>query len=288
MKGGRTITLFLVDGSVTGVIKYTLSNWTGVVYKIPRTALKSCKDREDLQHSGVYFLFGKMEKNDKNIVYVGQAGTRKNGNSFLQRIREEHKEINDWTEAVAITTQLSADNNNSLGQTEICYLEHRFTKLAKNAKQYIVKNKKEPNPGNISEEKECELEEFIDNSKIVMEILGHKVFVPNKSPKDAPKKDIVYLKGRDADATGILTNEGIIVCKDSKIKASPTPSCPDWIKKLRIKNKEHIKDNVLSEDITFSSPSQAAGFCMYGSANGRVAWKNKSSGKTLKELDMEN
>lgn len=57
MKHGRTITLFLLDGSVTGAIKYTLPNWTGVVYKIPRTSLSSCKDRAHLQQSGVYFLF---------------------------------------------------------------------------------------------------------------------------------------------------------------------------------------------------------------------------------------
>ena len=38
MKRGRTISLFLLDGSVTGAIKYTMPNWTGVVYKIPRTA----------------------------------------------------------------------------------------------------------------------------------------------------------------------------------------------------------------------------------------------------------
>ena len=101
-----------------------------------------------------------------------------------------------------------------------------------------------------------------------------------------PKKDLVYLKGRGADATGILTNEGIIVCKGSQIRESPVPSCPDWIKELRTKNEEHIKGFVLSGDIAFSSPSQAAAFCMFGTANGRKEWKYKS-GKTLKEHDAE-
>ena len=88
MKRGRTISLFLLDGSVTGAIKYTLPNWTGVVYKIPRTALGSCKEREHLQQSGVYFLFGKTEERNENVVYIGQAGIRKNGNGLLGRILE--------------------------------------------------------------------------------------------------------------------------------------------------------------------------------------------------------
>ena len=141
MKRGRTISLFLLDGSVTGAIKYTLPNWTGVVYKIPRTALGSCKNREHLQQSGVYFLFGKTEERNENVVYVGQAGIRKNGNGLLGRILEHARnpEKDYWTEAVAITT-----TNNSFGPTEISYLENQFTKLATDAKRYIVKNRSTP------------------------------------------------------------------------------------------------------------------------------------------------
>ena len=287
MKRGRAISLFLLDGSVTGAIKYTMPNWTGVVYKIPRTALGSCKNREHLQQSGVYFLFGKSEERNENIVYVGQAGIRKNGNGLLGRILEHARnpEKDYWTEVVAITT-----TNNSFGPTEISYLENQFTKLATEAKRYIVKNGNDPNPGNITEEKESELEEFIEYSKIVMGILGHKVFVPlDEITEDTPRENVVrlHLKERGADATGFLTSEGIIVCKGSKIKATPTQSCPEWIKKLRNQHRASINsDCVLTKDIAFDSPSAAAGFCVFGSANGRIAWTTES-GKTLKELAAE-
>ena len=46
---GKSINLFLMDGESTGRIKCTLANWTGVAYKIPRTELEKCKDREDLK-----------------------------------------------------------------------------------------------------------------------------------------------------------------------------------------------------------------------------------------------
>lgn len=284
---GRTITLFLLNGSVTGSIKYTLPNWTGVVYKIPRTELENCKKREDLQQSGVYFLFGKSDEQGENIVYVGQAGIRKNGNGLLGRILEHAKNPDKdyWTEVVAITT-----TNNSFGPTEISYLENRFTQMANDAKRYTVKNANDPNSGNITEEKECELEEFIDYSKVVMGILGHKVFIPldeitnDISGKQATK---LQLKKRGADATGLLTSEGIVVRKGSKVNAKPTPSCPDWIKNLRNMYASKITEkNILTEDIFFNSPSAAAGFCVYGAENGRISWKT-DAGKTLKELDGE-
>lgn len=286
-KRGRTISLYLLNGSVTGTIKYTLPNWTGVVYKIPRTELEACKTREDLKQSGVYFLFGKSDEDGKNVVYVGQAGVRKNGNGLLGRILEHAKNPDKdyWTEAVVITT-----TNNSFGPTEISYLENQFTKQATDAKRYVVKNGNDPNPGNITEEKESELEEFIDYSKIVMGILGHKVFIPLDEVIDDisnAKTVKLRLEKRGAAAEGLLTSEGVVVRKGSKIVAQQTPSCGKWIKDLRNEHASKItKDFTLTEDIAFNSPSAAAGFCVFASENGRIAWKTES-GKTLKDLDAE-
>ena len=82
-------------------------------------------------------------------------------------------------------------------------------------------------------------------------------------------------------------NDGIVVCKDSKINSSSTPSCPGWIKNLRKKHASKInEDSVLTDNICFSSPSAASGFCVMGSDNGRNSWKSES-GKTLKELEGE-
>ena len=284
---GRTISLYLLNGSVTGTIKYTLPNWTGVIYKIPRTELEACKSREDLKQSGVYFLFGKSDEDGKSVVYVGQAGIRKNGNGLLGRIVEHAKNPDKdyWTEAVAITT-----TNNSFGPTEISYLENQFTQLAMKANRYVVKNANDPNPGNITEEKESELEDFIDYAKVVMGILGHKVFIPlNEACENtASQKTIeLFLSLRGIKAMGLLTSEGIVVCKGSQVHPEPTAGCGEWIKKLRATHISKITpDFTVSEDIIFDSPSAAASFCIFREANGRTAWKTES-GKTLKELENE-
>lgn len=60
MKNSKNFNLFLIDGEVTGRIKCTLSNWTGLAYKVPRSYLEKCKDRQDLKQSGVYFYLARM------------------------------------------------------------------------------------------------------------------------------------------------------------------------------------------------------------------------------------
>jgi hypothetical protein len=159
MARGKSINLFLMDGDANGMIKCTLANWIGVAYRIPRTSLDKCKNRADLKQTGVYFLFGVSDTTGKPVVYVGQAGNRKNGEGILNCLQEHKRNPKEdyWTEAVVFTT-----SNNSFGPTEISYLENRFCNLAVAAKRYEVKNGNDPSPGNITEEKESELEDFIE------------------------------------------------------------------------------------------------------------------------------
>ncbi|MEF9960996.1 MAG: GIY-YIG nuclease family protein [Niameybacter sp.] len=292
---GKSINLFLMDGNASGRIKCTLANWTGIAYRIPRTELDKCKERDDLKQSGVYFLFGTSDQTGDNMVYIGQAGARKNGEGILNRLYE-HKRNPDkdyWTEAVVFTT-----SNNSFGPTEISYLENRFCSLATEAKRYIIKNGNDPSPGNITEEKESELEEFIDYSKIIMGTLGHKVFDPLNEvmslthPVSSEYTELkLYMKrksrksGHIIEATCKQTPEGFVVITGSLIETIDSDSIPSGIKKIRESAK--IDENgILQEDILFRSPSYAAAFVIGGHANGLTEWKN-SDGKTLKQLEEE-
>ena len=291
---GKSINLFLMDGEATGRIKCTLANWTGVAYKIPRTDLEKCKERDDLKQSGVYFLFGSSDQTGENVVYVGQAGVRKNGEGILFRL-QEHKRNPDkdyWTEAVVFTT-----SNNSFGPTEISYLENRFCNLATIAKRYIVKNGNDPTSGHITEEKESELEEFIDNATIVMGTLGHRIFDPLIEPKqtfaEAIEPDdrdlLLFLKrktkksGQVIEAQCKRTREGFVVLKGSHIETIDSDSIPTGIKISRAK--AQIDDiGILHEDVLFNSPSYAAAFVIGGHANGLTEWKT-TDGRSLKEIE---
>jgi hypothetical protein len=262
-----------------------------VTYKIPRTALEKCRGRDDLSQSGVYFLFGVSDQTSDNVVYIGQAGVRKNGEGILYRLQEHKRNPNKdyWTEAVVFTT-----SNNSFGPTEISYLENRFTNMAVTAKRYSVKNGNDPSQGNITEEKESELEEFIEYATIVMGTLGHKVFEPLLQPMTAPslsnevcaqKEHVFYIKRSNANAQARLTSEGVVVLTGSVIREGIVPSCPDFVKKVREDNKEYIdENNVLQKDILFKTPSGASAFVLGAPTNGNVEWKTED-GRTLKEVE---
>ena len=52
---GKTIELFLVNGTADSLITAELSNWNGKAIKIPRTEVAFC-EREDVTGAGVYFV----------------------------------------------------------------------------------------------------------------------------------------------------------------------------------------------------------------------------------------
>lgn len=294
MKSSKNFNLFLMDGEVTGRIKCTLSNWTGLAYKVPRPYLEKCKDRQDLKQSGVYFLFGKNDDGDDE-VYIGQAGIRKNGEGVLFRVSEHLKDEIYFSDAVMLTTQ-----NNSFGPTEISYLENKFTNMAIDVDRYKVRNGNDPNPGNVTEEKESELEDFVEYSKMVLGVLGYKIFVPivDKDTKEKyentrdEKELSLYLSRKSGKSHRLIeakckrTDEGFVVLKDSMIEIIDSTAIPKSIKELRKQciDKNEIVDGKLNKNYLFNSPSYAAAFVLGTNANGRTSWKNEK-GITLKDLE---
>ncbi len=54
MAYGKSIELFLVNGTADSLITAELSNWNGKAIKIPRIEVPTCS-REDIKQAGVYF-----------------------------------------------------------------------------------------------------------------------------------------------------------------------------------------------------------------------------------------
>lgn len=293
-KLGQNLHLYLMDRDPNGRIKCTLANWTGVVFKIPRTELDKCKNRSDLKQSGVYFLFGISEDTGEKTVYIGQASSRKNGEGILNRLFEHRRNSeNYWTEAIVFIT-----SNNSFGPTEISYLENRFVNLASEVGRYSIKNSIEPTLGNITEEKESELEEFIDYAKLVMGVLGHKIFIPLTKPQkcdddnsDSDQETVLYLKRKSKKSDRVIeakckqTAEGFVVLKGSTIEVIDSERIPASIKKRR-QNADIDSNNILQKDELFNSPSYAAAFVIGGNVNGLKSWKT-ADGISLKELESK-
>ena len=262
-----------------------------MAYKIPNSYLSKCKERQDLKQSGVYFLFGDDE-GDKPTVYIGQAGIRKNGEGVLFRVAEHLKGNFDFNEVVILTTQ-----NNSFGPTEISYLENKFTNMALETDRYKVKNGNDPNPGNVTEEKESELEDYVEYSKIILGVLGYKIFVPLIKSNDDEYNDeelSLYLSRKVKRSNAIITakckrtSEGFVLLSGSTIEETDAEAIPPRIKEMRADAKKNgvIKDGVLTKNILFRSPSYASSFVLGINSNGRINWKLKT-GQSLKEFEEE-
>ena len=224
---------------------------------------------------------------------LGQSGIRKNGEGVLFRVTEHLKDKEYFSDAVILTTQ-----NNSFGPTEISYLENKFTNLAREIERFKVRNENESNAGNVTEEKESELEDFVVYSKMVLGVLGYKIFVPLiKTEKDNnivenTAETLLYLhskskkSNRTIKATCKRTNEGFVVLKGSMIEEIDYFSIPTTPKEKRAncKKRKDIVDGKLYKNMLFDSPSYASMFVLGRSSNGRTDWKTKD-GMTLSALE---
>ena len=163
MTFGKSIELFLVNGTADSIITAELSNWNGKAIKIPRIEVASCT-REDITQAGVYFLFCK-EEDDSDSVYIGEAENIKE--RLVQHIRDSQaeKEKYYWNTAVIF---IGRDLNKAL----IRYLENRLVEIARNSKRYIVLTKNTYKNTVMKESQISAMEEFIENIKILINALG--------------------------------------------------------------------------------------------------------------------
>lgn len=277
MAFGKTIKIFLIGGDPNGRMSCEISNWTGKAYKIPRIKIKDCSDRNDLNTTGVYLLFGKNEENE-DLVYIGEA------ENVLVRLNQHISSKDFWKETVVF---ISKDEN--LNKAHIKYLENRLHNIGSSTKRYLIENSCTPTLSSISESDRAEMEEFLENIKMLVNTLGHKVFEEKREISLAvTPKELLYLKtARGCDSFGEQTSEGFVVLKGSKIADSMTASMSSSIKKFRgnLILKNIIIDFEFNEDYIFSSPSFAATLVMGRSANGLTEWRT-NDGRILKSLEI--
>jgi hypothetical protein len=281
MKFGKTIKIFLIDGDPNGRMSCELSNWTGKSYKIPRIKIKDCIDRDDLNNTGVYLLFGKDDEG-KDQVYIGEA------ESVLKRLYQQLTQKDFWHEAIIFINS----KDKTLNKAQIKYLENRLHDIATLADRYKIENSVIPTQSSISESDKAEMEEYIENIKLLVNTLGHKVFEEKREIKQ--KQYTFFIKAaRGANAQGEPSSEGFVVLKGSKAALSTVVSITQNFINLRNKliNNRILNQNGESlefvDDYIFSSPSTASSIVLGRNSNGLTEWKLKD-GKTLKDFETNN
>lgn len=277
---GKSIDLYLMDGTAAGRWQATLSNWNCNSYKIPRADLKNCDDLPELHAPGVYFLLGRDDESGQQFVYVGE------GDDALKRVMQPHtfeKDGSYWTEVVILVTP-----DGSLDKAKIKYLENRFHQIVVTTNRYMIKNGNTPPQSPVQKKVRDMLEEFIMNTQLIMPALGHKVFEPQPSAdKDEPDELLYFSRnqGKGGQATGKIADDGFWVLKGSYIYPHTADYLPSGVVKARQRYVDLIDNQgILQRDISFGSPSYAASFVCGKNSNGLTEWKTKD-GITLKELN---
>lgn len=272
----KTIQMCIFDGNPNGRIMCELSNWNGRVYKISRNDLSEFAHRPDSEYTGVYFLFGRDEENN-DTVYIGEA------ERMLVRLKQHLKDRDYWNDCVVVISK-----DNILNKAHVKYLENKFYNLASDSKRASIVNSTVPTCSSISEFDEAMLEEFIENSKLLVNTLGYKVFEKVDTSVVDNELEFMYIRAaRGANAKGFLVSDGFLVVKDSRIAFDTTASMPDALVKFRSRLIEKgivSTDYVFQNDYIFTSPSLAASVVMGRSANGRTEWKT-IDGRCIKDIE---
>lgn len=275
-----TIKLFLVHGDAKRLRTAELSNWTGKAVAGPRSELDGVLARDEAVKSGVYFLSGTDSESGKSAVYVGEA------ESIRDRLRS-HLDKDFWNHVVFF---ISKDEN--LTKAHVRYLEGRLIEQARLAGRALVMNG-QCSGSKLPESDREDMEIFLGRIHQLMPVLGADALLPIGSAPEGPaEKQILVCEIKGLKATGHLTPTGVVVLKGSQAVLKERASAHQYPYTLASRRRL-IEDGTLIEegeylrftrDAEFSSPSAAATVVHGGSANGLLAWKNKS-GKTLKELE---
>lgn len=288
MSIGKTIRIYLNDGTISNIKHAEIINWTGQAISAPRTQIKLLSEWAESQKPGVYFLFGVDENTGNKAVYIGEA------ENVFERLKNHATNKDFWNEVVIFT---SKDEN--LTKSHVKYLESRLVELAKQANRYVLLNGNTPQQSALPRGDKDSMEEFSMNLKTLLGVLGHKALEPLKTHEKAAEQlskqkstieDLYFLNIKGITASAIINNEGILVLEGSDLNLKTADSLSKGYEQLR---QELIENNVISyensslrfvKDQLFTSPSQAAAIIVGYAINGRVSWKN-SQGVTLKELE---
>jgi len=294
MNLGKSIRIYLKEGTVTGIKLAEVVNLTIQAFSCPRNKLLDLNKyfSNESNRPGIYFLIGIDDKSNNDKVYIGEA------ENVWERLKTHDIKKDFWNEVILFT---SKDEN--LTKSHVKYLESRLISISNKSKRYQLENSNSPSLTSLPLPDKDAMEDFILNIKLLTGTLGHKFletplltsdldfnsnFVTPKADENfhiETKENMLFeLNVKGVKAKAIQTDEGVVVLEDSEI--SETASRNYGYKTLREKLIEDniINNNKFTKNYLFQSPSAAAAVIVGYSINGRNTWKN-NDGKSLKEIE---
>jgi len=291
---GRSIRLFLADGTPGGLLTAEIMNWTGHVVAAPRSDLAALLKRPETSRTGIYILLGDdPDSVSGTVAYIGEGDEVRT--RLKQHARAEDQGGKDfWGRAIVLT---SKDAN--LTKAHARYLESRFITLAQEARRSRLINGTAPPtlPLPLPEADVSDMEYFIAQAKIILPVLGVNILrstatavspaaeaAPASTPASSPvfelhlKKDGITGAAREVDGEfTVLEGSGARIAWTG-VEHAYKVLRERLVREGAIVPAHDGRAMRFARDQVFASPSAAAAVVVGRTANGRSDWKIQGSG----------
>ncbi len=286
---GKSIRLFLAEGTPHGLISAEIVNWTGRVLIVNRSDLDKLAQRDEARRPGVYLLAGAdPDRPSKERIYVGES------ENVLARLvqHDRHGEKEFWTRTALI---LSKDEN--LTKSHIRFLESHLIRETRLTGRVVLDNGNEPEPAPLPEADIADMEYFLSQVRLLMPVLGFNL-MQRLAAAEHPEGD----RSRDdASPLFVMTPIGLhaqmrfvdgefVVLKGSTARKKGLASWTSYrslreqlIQDDTLIDSDNPEHYVFARDYAFASPSAAAAIVNAGNQNGWLVWKHKETGQTYKD-----
>lgn len=285
MSVGKSVRLFLAEGTPGGLLTAEIMNWTGHVTAAPRSDLAALLKRPEVSRTGVYLLLGDDPDGlGGQMAYIGE------GDEVRQRLydhgRPEAQGGKDfWDRAVVLT---SKDAN--LTKAHVRYIESRLIELAVKAQRARLTNGTNPPRITLPEADVSDMEYFLDQAKIVLPVLGVNIFRSIMTPSTPGRTDAgpraettvfeMSLKRLGITATAREVDGEFTVLEGSRARSEWAGVERHSYTGLRAKLEQDgtlvaspdEESMYFTRNYVFNSPSAAAAIVAGRTANGRTEW----------------
>ncbi|QSZ50088.1 GIY-YIG nuclease family protein [Arthrobacter sp. D5-1] len=278
MSVGKSVRLFLADGTPGGLLTAEIMNWTGHVAAAPRSDLGALLKRPEASRTGIYILLGDdPESMGGSLAYIGE------GDDVAKRLyhhsRNEDQGGKDfWDRAIVLT---SKDTN--LTKAHARYLESRFISLAQEANRSRLTNGTAPPLLPLPESDISDMEYFVTQAKIILPVLGVNIFrttttlrqpsdpIDLAAPADPSVSPIfeIFVKKYGIRAAAQEIDGEFTVKKGSMARLSFTENSSNYelLHGELLKSGQLVQDGedtaIFAQDIVFRSPSAAAAIGLF-------------------------
>ena len=291
MSAGKSVRLFLADGTPGGLLTAEIMNWTGHVIAAPRSDLAALLKRPEVNRTGIYVLLGDdPDSLGGQLAYIGEGDDV--GKRLYQHARSEDVSGKDFCDRAVVLT--SKDTN--LTKAHARYLESRLIQLATSASRAKLANSTAPPPITLPEADVSDMEYFIDQAKIVLPVLGVNIFRSTKAPvpsksgqRDVPRASLSPIFVLEALRQGVKAQaqeiDGEFTVRTGSRARRSWLGATHGYRQLRerlesdgtLQPSDDDKTMIFTHDQVFASPSAAGAVVLGRASNGRNEWKNAES-----------